>query len=121
MGSSGTRKPNDTLRINKPAAPNTNGSGLGGGPGGDSTTPPDINNLCPVRFRIRLTRNDLAPGMALALDDTTYTLTTLSGEGVGKVSARAIKRLEACAKLSIAYPTIITVVDRGVCYAEFSQ
>lgn len=122
MGSSGTRKPNDTLRINKPAAPtNTNGANLGGGAGGESSTPPDINNLCPIRFRVKLARTDLAPGIALTLDEATHVLTTPNGESIGKISTQTIKRIETCAKLSIAYPTIITVVDRGDCYAEFSQ
>lgn len=122
MGSSGTRKPNDTLRINKPAPPtNTSGSGLGVGAGGESSTPPDTNNLCPIRFRIKLARNDITPDIALTLDEATYELTTPNGESIGKVSTQTMKRIEMCAKLSIAYPTIITVVDRGDCYAEFSQ
>ena len=120
MGSSSTRKPNDTSRINKPANPKTNTS-LAGGAGGGPNTPPDINNLCPVRFRIKLTQTNLEMGTKLVLNETTRVLTTLSGENVGKVTARTTKRIESCAKLSIVYSIITVVVNQGACYAEFSQ
>ena len=120
MGSSSTRKPNDISRINKPANPKTN-TGLAGGAGGGSNTPPDINNLCPVRFRVKLTRDNLTAGTKLVLDETTHVLTTPSGENVGKVTTQTIRRLELCTKLGVAYPAITVVVNQGICYAEFSQ
>ena len=120
MGSSSTRKPNDISRINKPANPKTN-TGLAGGAGGGPNTPPDINNLCPVRFRVKLTRDNLTAGTKLVLDETTRVLTTPSGEDVGKVTTQTIRRLELCTKLGVAYPAITVVVNQGICYAEFSQ
>ena len=119
MGSSGTRKRNDTLRINKPANPKTN-TGLASGAGGGPNTPPDINNLCPVNFRVKLTQDNLTAGTKLVIDETTRVLTTLSGENVGKVTTQTIKRLELCAKLGIVYSVITVVVNQGACYAEFS-
>ena len=120
MGSSSTRKRSDTLRINKLASPKTN-TGLAGGAGGGSNTPPDINNLCPVRFRVKLTRDNLTAGTKLVLDETTRVLTTPGGENVGKVTTQTIRRLELCTKLGVAYPAITVVVNQGICYAEFSQ
>ena len=120
MGSSSTRKRSDTLRINKPANPKTN-TGLAGGAGGRPNTPPDINNLCPVNFRIKLTQDNLTAGTKLVLDETTRVLTTPSGENIGKVTTQTIRRLELCTKLGVAYPAITVVVNQGICYAEFSQ
>lgn len=119
MGSSSTRKRSDTLRINKPANPKTN-TGLAGGAGGGPNTPPDINNLCPAGFRVKLTQDNLTAGTKLVIDETTRVLTTSSGENVGKVTTQTIKRLELCAKLGIVYSVITVVVNQGACYAEFS-
>ena len=105
--------------INKPADPKTN-TGLAGGAGGGPNTPPDINNLCPVRFRVELTRDNLTAGTKLVLDETTRVLTTPSGENVGKVTTQTIRRLELCTKLGIVYSVITVVVNQGACYAEFS-
>lgn len=120
MGSSSTRKPNDTLRINKPVYSKTNTS-LVSGVGGEPNTPPDINNLCPVRFRVKLTQDNLTAGTKLVIDETTRVLTTPSGENVGKVTTQTIKRLELCTKLGIVYSVITVVVNQGACYAEFSH
>lgn len=120
MGSSGERKSSDTLRINRPAATGNGNGDVGGGVGGGNPAPtPDTNNLCPVRFRIKLTRQDIPAGTALTIEGD-----TLTAQGMGEISklnARASKRLETCLGLGIVYPTITTVVDQGVCYAEFSQ
>ena len=120
MGSSSTRKRNDTLRINKPANSKIN-TGLVSGVGGEPNTPPDINNLCPVRFRVKLTQDNLTAGTKLVIDETTRVLTTPSGENVGKVTTQTIKRLELCTKLGIVYSVITVVVNQGACYAEFSH
>lgn len=120
MGSSGERKSSDTLRINKPAVTGDGGSNIGGGAGGGNSAPtPDTNNLCPVRFRVKLTRQDIPAGTTLTLEDGVLTAQGI-GE-VGKLNARTGKRLETCLGLGIAYTAIITVVDQGICYAEFSQ
>lgn len=120
MGSSGERKSSDTLRINRPAATRSGNGGINGSGGGGSSAPaPDTNNLCPVRFRVKLTRQDIPTGTALALKGN-----TLTAQGIGEIdrlNARASKRLETCLGLGITYSTIITIVDQGVCYAEFSQ
>lgn len=121
MGSSGERKPNDTLRINKPVVVSSQGDGsiVSGGVGGDTTNPPDINNICPIRFRVKLTRSDVPAGLDLVVDDN---ILTAPGVGeVGKLSSRTIKRLEICSGVGIAYTNILSVIDQGVCYAEFSQ
>lgn len=121
MGSTSTRKPSDTVRI-KPAqqTKSTQGNGeigIGGSPGGEKV--PDINNLCPIRFRVKLTRQNIDANIDLTLDEHTL---TASGIGeVGEISTRTAKRLQTCLGLGINYITIITVVDRGICYAEFSQ
>lgn len=119
MGSSGERKPSDTLRISKPVAVSSQGDSIGGGVGGDTAHPPDINNICPVRFRVKLTRQDIPAGLDLTLDDNI--LTTPSIGKVGKLSSRTIKRLETCSSVGITYTSILSVIDQGVCYAEFSQ
>lgn len=120
MGSSSARKRNDTLRINKPANSKIN-TGLVSGVGGGPNMPPDINNLCPVRFRVKLAPDNLTAGTKLVLDETTRVLTTPSGENVGKVTTQTIKRLELCTKLGIVYSVITVVVNQGACYAEFSH
>lgn len=120
MGSSGERKSSDTLRINKPALAGSGNGDIGGGAGGGNPAPaPDTNNLCPVRFRVKLTRQDIPAGTTLTLEGNVLTAQGM-GE-IGKLNARTSKRLEACLGLGIAYPAITTVVDQGVCYAEFSQ
>lgn len=120
MGSSGERKSSDTLRINRPAAAGDGSGDIGGGASGGNSAPvPDTNNLCPVRFRVKLTRQDISAGTALTLESNALTAQGI-GE-VGKLNARASKRLETCLRLGIAYPTITVVVDQEVCYAEFSQ
>lgn len=121
MGSSGERKSSDTLRINKPVPTNSDDNGVVGGEsgGGDPVPSPDINNLCPIRFRAKLTRQDVPAGVPLTLENTAL-IAPGTGE-VGNLNARVVKRLETCLSLGISYATIITVVDQGVCYAEFSQ
>lgn len=120
MGSSGERKSSDTLRINRPATAGNGNGDIGGDAGGGNPAPaPDTNNLCPIRFRVKLTRQDIPAGTALTLEGNTLTVQGI-GE-VGKLNARVSKRLETCLGLGITYPTITTVVDQGVCYAEFSQ
>lgn len=118
MGSTGSRKPSDTVRI-KPVQQSKstgNGTGIGGGGGGNA---PDINNLCPIRFRVKLTRQDIGAGLALTLDDNILSATRI-GE-VGKINSRVMKRLQTCLGMGIDYSVITTVVDRGACYAEFTQ
>jgi len=118
MGSSGERKSSDTLRINKPASATGDGSSIGVS-GGNSAPSPDINNLCPIRFRIKLTRQDVSVGRTLALEGNILVAPNI-GE-VGKLNARVTKRLETCLGLGISYTTITTVIDQGIYYAEFSQ
>lgn len=118
MGSTGSRKPSDTVRI-KPvqqSKPTSAGTGISGGEGGNT---PDINNLCPIRFRVKLTRQDIVAGLNLTLDDNILSAVGI-GE-VGKISSGVIKRLQTCLGMGIHYSIITTVVDQGACYAEFTQ
>lgn len=119
MGSSGTRKPSDAVRIQpvkKAGLANLKSdAGTGAGGGGNS---PNTNNMCPIRFRVKLARQDIEAGVELALEDVLLTAPALGA--VGKISAQILKRLVNCSGLGINY-IITTVVDRGTCYAEFSQ
>lgn len=115
MGSSGERRSSDILRINKPVLTGSGNDNISGSP----APMPDINNLCPVRFRVKLACQDIPEGIPLTLKGNILTAQNM-GE-IGKLNTRTTKRLEVCLGLGIAYPAIKTVFDQGVYYAEFSQ
>lgn len=113
MGSSTKRKPADRLRINRPAEVTT---GTGGG------AQQDINNVCPVTLRTKLSLQNLTPGIELLLEGNSLRLAADRSNEVGVVPVAILKTLETCLGLGINYPTIRVVIDKqGVCYAEFTQ
>ncbi|MCL1839781.1 hypothetical protein FWF89_02145 [Candidatus Saccharibacteria bacterium] len=119
MGSSSRRKPSDTLRIQNPLNINTNAIGTKATGGGTGGSPPlDINNACPIKFRVELSNQDVDEGIELILDENSLIAPNI-GE-VDKVSARVVKRLRTCSVLGISY-SITTVIDGDVHYAEFFQ
>jgi hypothetical protein len=121
MGSSGTRKPADRLRVNTPMD-GGNGAGGVGGQSGGNTPPQDINNVCPLTIQTKLARQDTPIGAWLVLDGNTLRLAADQGMAVGATPAAIIKTLQTCLGLGINYPTIRVVEDKqGVRYAEFAQ
>jgi hypothetical protein len=119
MGSSGTRRSSDTISIStQPAqAPKSTINGGTPGGGGSSGRPRDINKMCPVKFRVKLSDN-IASGSDLLLDGSSLIAT--DGTIVGKLNANRLKQLAACEKLGINYD-IQTVADEGGSYAEFQH
>ncbi len=120
MGSSGKRKAADTVRINtQPATPSGDGTNQGGAPGGGSPDGKqlDINKICPVKFRVKLSGN-IQPGLDLSIEGSS--LLAPDGLIVGTLDARRLKQLVACAGLGINYE-IQTVTDEVGSYAEFQH
>lgn len=119
MGSSGTRKPADKLRISLPP---DSGSGSGGAGGGGGIPQQDINNICPLTLRVKLVRQDTPVGIDLALDGNALQLAADRSVDVGTVPSSIMKTLQTCMGLGVSYPTISVVENKqGVRYAEFSQ
>jgi hypothetical protein len=120
MGSSGKRKATDTVRINtQPATPSSDGTNQGGAPGGGSPNGKqlDINKICPVRFRVKLS-GDIQSGLDLSVEGNS--LLAPDGTTVGTLDARRLKQLVTCAGLGVNYD-IQTVTDEGGSYAEFQH
>ncbi|MFZ3009941.1 MAG: hypothetical protein WA030_02900 [Candidatus Microsaccharimonas sp.] len=122
MGSGDKRKTNDKSRVNPPmqaAADNTATiSTEVNGPGGGSRTTQDINNLCPVAFKVKVDV-DLPVGTELVLEGNH--LYTADGRGAGRISTNNLKRLTACAARGITYEASVVTDKRGNRYAEFAQ
>lgn len=120
MGSSGKRKATDTVRINtQPATPNSDGPNQGGaqGSGSPNGKQVDINKICPVKFRVKLSGN-VQPGLDLSIEGNL--LLAPDGSIVGTLDARRLKQLVTCAGLGVNYD-IQTVTDDGGSYAEFQH
>ena len=121
MGSDGKRRTKDKVRINKPLAKEPSGGGGIGG-GGNAPVPPDINNICPPAFRVRLVNQTLKADTALTLVGKILKLSAPPELEVGQLTAKQAKTIEACSGLGISYDVIRVVVDKeGVRYGEISQ
>ncbi|MEK7153276.1 MAG: hypothetical protein AAB834_04975 [Patescibacteria group bacterium] len=120
MGSTGKRKSADKLRINRPMDGENSAEGAGGA--GGTPSPQDINNICPLTLRTKLTRQDISVGAELILDDNVLQLAADRSVEVGTATAAVIKTLQTCMGLGINYLTTQVVEDKqGVRYAEFAQ
>lgn len=124
MGSDGKRRTKDRVRIDKPLSKETGvGGNSGGGGGGGGNVPiPDINNICPPAFKVRLANQSVKANTSLVLVGKTLKLALPPELEVGRLTAKQTKTIETCSGLGISYDTVRVVVDKeGVRYAELSQ
>ena len=114
MGSGNKRKDNDVLRINKPQKSVRDGTGSGGG----SSTPIDINRMCPQAFDVRLKPKRPLP------DKTPVTVRGADlfviNERVGKLSENHLKTITECGNEGIRYIGRVLKRDKKS-YARFEQ
>jgi hypothetical protein len=111
MGSSGTRKSNDVVRINLP-------KGSGSEAGASGTAQSDINMVCPLKFRIKIDETNLAVGSSVNLvGDEMF----VSGQLIGKISTSRSNQINECAGKGIIYSASLEKDSGGNNYVQFQQ
>ncbi len=116
MGSGGTRKNNDSVRINLPTE-RKNGSG--GSSGGSSGSSRDINNVCPPAFEVAINPSKPLPdGTTVSIKDDAL---LARGEVIGKLSSKYVRTIEECAGEGIRYAGRVLNKENGKVYAHFEQ
>jgi hypothetical protein len=119
MGGGNKRKDNDVLRVNLPKkSTGSGGGGTNGGGAGGSTTPIDINQMCPQAFDVGIKSKRPLP------DRTPITIKGdelfVINENVGKLPAKYLKIITECGGEGIRYSG--RVLNKGEkAYARFEQ
>jgi len=112
MGSGGTRKNNDVVRINRPLS--TKGS-EGGGAGVQ-----DINLLCPMAFEVRIKpRIGFPNGTPVSLKQEKEIF--ISGEYIMDLPIKYQRVIKECGQNGIRYSGKVVSRGAGKTYARFEQ
>ncbi len=116
MGSGNKRKQNDNVRINVPVSKTaaTNNRGMGSGGTGDDAI--DINQACPLAFRVRVNQQ-LQSGLKVTLIANEM---QVGGETIGKLPDARRQQMIFCTGQGIEYAGKIENED-GTTFVRFEQ
>jgi len=111
MGSGSKRKDNDRVRIN---VPQSAGGGGGSGVGSGGT---DINQLCPMAFRVKIA-HQLGNGTTVEIRGNEL---LANGELIGNLPANRVEQLKVCSENSVNYVATTEVGEDAATYIKFEQ
>jgi hypothetical protein len=112
MGSGSKRKGNDRVRINVPQSEGGGGSGGVAAGGGR-----DINQLCPMIFRVKIA-HQLGNGTPVEIRGNEL---LANGESVGKLPSNRVEQLKVCSASGVNYAATTEVGDDTTTYIKFEQ